>query len=130
MTKIAWLKTPEAHDYPAAESYLSLLMPKQQVRLVIAELQKSPITHFKAKDIFRASGLPELGETNQHVAHDIKRIKQGQALSPILLIRGSISDGGALTIADGYHRTCAAYSFDENIDVPCKIANFVKDLKS
>jgi hypothetical protein len=130
MTKIAWLKTPEAHDYPAAESYLLLLMPEQQVHLVIAELHKSPITHFKAKDIFRASGLPGLGETNPHVAHDIKKIKQGEALSPILLIRGSISDDEALTIADGYHRTCAAYSFDENVDVPCKIANFVKKLKS
>jgi spore maturation protein SpmB len=104
-------------------------MPERQVSLVITELQKSLISYLKAKDIFRASGFLQMYDTNLHVARDIKNIKQSQSLSPILLIRGSMSDGGALTIAAGYHRTCARYSFDENIDVPCKIANFVKALK-
>ena len=30
---------------------------------------------------------------------------------------------GKLIIADGYHRLCAIYSFDEDAVVPCKIAS-------
>lgn len=121
MKDMVWLDTPEEHDYPAATSFLSLLLSFDQVNYVIAALKAAPIEQFKAKDIFRASGLPELGATNIHVARDIKRIKSGRPLSPILLIRGSLLDQISLTIADGYHRTCAAYNFDENIEVSCKI---------
>jgi hypothetical protein len=28
---------------------------------------------------------------------------------------------GKIVIADGYHRPCAVYSFDEDADIPCKI---------
>jgi hypothetical protein len=29
---------------------------------------------------------------------------------------------GKLVIADGYHRLCAVYSFDEDAMIPCQIA--------
>jgi hypothetical protein len=28
---------------------------------------------------------------------------------------------GKVVIADGYHRVCAAYTFDEDALIPCKI---------
>ena len=130
MTKVAWLDSPEEHDYPAATSFLSLLLPPDQVNYLVAALKAAPIEQFKAKDIFRASGLPELGVTNLHVARDIKRIKSGRTLSPILLIRGSLLGQISLTIADGYHRTCAAYHLDENIEVPCKIVDLPVTIKN
>jgi pimeloyl-ACP methyl ester carboxylesterase len=81
--------------------------------------QSADASPFKAKDIFRASGLPLLGTTNVHVAKDEHKIKNGQALSPLLLVRDSAN--GKLIIADGYHRLCAVYSFDEDAVIPCRI---------
>ena len=48
----------------------------------------APISEFKAKDIFRASGLPLLGISNAHVEKDRQRIQSGRALSPFLLHKG------------------------------------------
>jgi hypothetical protein len=47
------------------------------------------------------------------------KIKKGIALSPILLVRSSAN--GKVIIADGYHRLCAVYSFNEDAIIPCKI---------
>jgi len=55
-----------------------------------------------------------LGISNFHVKKDRKKIKSGQSLSPLLLIRDSTS--GNVIIADGYHRLCAVYSFDGSSD--------------
>jgi len=40
-------------------------------------------------------------------------------LSPLLLVRYPAN--GRVIIADGYHRLCAVYAFDEDVVVPCKI---------
>jgi disulfide oxidoreductase YuzD len=117
MTKISWLTEPEEHDYPAAESFLLLLFPAPQVNKIIANLQAAKNVTFKAKDVFRASGLSLLGVSNSHVTKDREKIKSGKALSPILLVR----DNGRLIIADGYHRMCAVYAEDEDADIPCRI---------
>jgi hypothetical protein len=76
------------------------------------------MTSFKAKDIFRASGLSLLGVSNSHVKKDRKKIRAGKKLSPLLLVRSQAK----VIIADGYHRLCSVYSFDEDADIPCKIA--------
>ena len=55
------------------------------------------------------------------MARDLKRVANGVALSPILLVRGSVSLGHALLIADGYHRVCASYHLDEDTDIPCRL---------
>ena len=60
-----------------------------------------------------------LGEENSHVKKNIKKIEDGTKLSPILLIRDSIN--GKVVIADGYHRLCAVYIFNEDALIPCKI---------
>jgi hypothetical protein len=117
--EIKWLPRPEEKDYPAAESYLLLIYESQDVQEIMVKLRKAPVTQFKAKDIFRASGLSLLGVSNSHVEKDQKKIKDGKGLSPILLVRDS--KHGRVVIADGYHRMCAVYSFNEDECIPCKI---------
>ena len=51
------------------------------------------------------------------MAADLAKVAAGKPLSPILLVRGVT--GGALIVADGYHRVCASYWLDENTDIPC-----------
>lgn len=123
MTKpveIKWLKAPEDHDYPSAQSYLSLLFDDATATRYVQQLRSAKVTSFKAKDIFRASGLSLLGISNGHVEKDRDRITSGQELSPVLLVRDPTSH--RVIIADGYHRLCAVYSYDEDALIPCKIA--------
>ena len=87
----------------------------------MAKLKTAHVSEFKAKDIFRASALSLLGISNSHVERDRKKIEAGKLLSPILLVRDSVH--GKVVIADGYHRLCALYSFDEDALVRCKIGN-------
>lgn len=116
---IKWLNEPEEHDYPAAQAYLSLLFDERTAIAHVAALRHAPMSSFKAKDIFRASDLSLLGVSNGHVEKDQHKIRSGEALSPLLLVRSS--SGGRLIIADGYHRLCAVYGFDEDAIIPCKI---------
>ena len=118
--KIKWLDEPEEHDYPAAESYLKLLFDEKTVVSLLERLKRSSMTGFKAKDIFRASGLPLLRPSNSHVRKDRKKIEAGQKLSPLLLVRDPAH--GKVIIADGYHRLCATHIYNEDAVIPCKIA--------
>jgi hypothetical protein len=115
-----WLADVEEHDYPAAQSYLNLLYPNSSVMKIVAKLKIAKIKSFKAKDIFRASSLSLLGVSNSHVEKDKRKILKGKALSPLLLVRDI--QNGKVIIADGYHRLCAVYGFDEDAVIPCKIA--------
>ena len=116
---IKWLVEPDEHDYPAACSYLNLLYPKKNARAFVKKLKRAALTNFKSKDIFRASALALLGSDNSHVRKVRKRIETGQKLSPLLLVRDEAQR--RVLIADGYHRLCAVYSFDEDAVIPCKI---------
>lgn len=117
--KIKWFKEPEEHDYPAAESYLNLLMDLDVAKKIVNSLKSSYNVEFKAKDIFRASKLSLLGVSNSHVDKNIKKINKGKRMSPILLVRDEKT--GSVIIADGYHRLCAVYHFNEDSLIPCKI---------
>jgi len=122
MTKIVnvkWLKESEEQDYPAALSYLSLIFNNQTAIDYVEKLKNSVIAEFESKDIFRASGLSLLGVSNFHVKQDQKKIQSGIKLSPLLLIRDSVN--GKVLIADGYHRLCAVYSYNEDAVIPCKV---------
>jgi len=115
-----WAEKPDADDYPAAEHYLSLLMPVARAKRLVRRLRSAPIVRRKAKDLLRASRLAALPPENLHVA----RVKVGKQLSPVLLVRGQIGATEVpLTIADGYHRICASYHLDENADIPCRIVD-------
>jgi hypothetical protein len=117
--EISWLPEVEAHDYAAAESYLSLLYGAERVAGMMAAFRSAPLVEIKAKDILRASQLSLLGVSNSHVEKDKKKIRNGKGLSPLLLVRDE--QHGRAVIADGYHRLCAIYEFDEDATVPCKI---------
>lgn len=119
ITTINWLPLPEDHDYPAAESYLSLIYETKTASSFAQQLMQAPMASFKAKDIFRASSLSLLGVSNSHVKNNQQKIMTGEALSPLLLVRDQAN--GKVIIADGYHRLCSVYGFNEDAVIPCKI---------
>jgi len=114
-----WSKSPDKHDYPDALSYLALLFDGKTAASQVRKLKSAAPSEYKAKDIFRASGLSLLGVSNSHVDRDRRRIKAGQAMSPILLVRDAATR--RVIVADGYHRLCAVYSYDEDAVIPCRI---------
>ncbi len=118
-TEINWLSEVEAHNYPAAECYLSIIYNPNKVAQIMIDLKASELVQYKAKDIFRASHLSLLGVSNSHVQKDRKKINKGIALSPLLLVRDELN--GRVIIADGYHRLCAIYEFNEDAMICCKI---------
>ena len=118
-SKIIWLTKPENHDYQAALSYLSLTFDNKSAKKLVKSLRKASMTSFKAKDIFRSSGLSLLGISNGHIEKNTKKLQSGIGLPPVLLVRDDRQR--RLIIADGYHRLCSVYSIDEDADIPCKI---------
>ncbi|MBI3563396.1 MAG: hypothetical protein HY080_16960 [Gammaproteobacteria bacterium] len=116
---IKWFSEVEEHNYPAAESYLRIIYADERVAEMLAKLRVADIVEFKAKDIFRASQLSLLGVSNSHVEKNQQKIKKGISLSPLLLVRDERN--GRVVIADGYHRLCAIYGFDEDALIHCKI---------
>lgn len=123
MANVNWLEKPEAHDFPAAADYLDLLADSKTVKKLTKRLKAGVVAHKKAKDILRAAQLSLLPVDNPHVASDLSKIKKGESLSPILLVRGDFAAGVPLQIADGYHRVCASYHTNENTDIPVVIVS-------
>lgn len=116
---IRWLDGPEEKDYLAAHSFLSMVIAPGRLEETIAALHGAPEGHWAAKDILRAAGLPPLRpKQSAEVAEKLKKIKDGIAISPILLV-GGIRD--YLVIGDGYHRVSAAYRVDEDALVPGRL---------
>jgi hypothetical protein len=116
---VRWHEAPKAGNYPAALSYLSLIYDPKVAARYVTRLERAPISRFKSKDIFRASGLSLLGVSNYFVEKDRRKILGGEKLSPILLVRDT--PNGRVVVADGYHRLCAVYSLDEEAPIDCKI---------
>ncbi len=58
--KIRWLDEPEQKDFDAARSYLSLLVPGDQLDKLIERLRTAANGTWRAKDILRATRLPLL----------------------------------------------------------------------
>jgi hypothetical protein len=111
-----WRDEPDKQDFPAAESFLSLLVgPKEAAKLAKALDKKRQLKRYAAKDILRAAGLVLLPKEDSEVSADLEKVKQGEKLSPVLLVHGT-----PLWIADGYHRICASYHLDEKEEVPCR----------
>jgi hypothetical protein len=119
MKEVTWLDDVEEHNYPAALSYLSLIYSDDKAGKFVEQLRRAPLTQFKAKDVFRASQLSILGVSNSRVERDREKIQKGIGLSPLLLVRDEAL--GKVVIADGYHRMCALYGFNEDVWIHCKI---------
>lgn len=119
-----WDKRPAAYDFAAAHDYLTLLFSQTDSRKLVKRLRLAPTIERKGKDLLRASQTHLLERDNPHVAQDLKKIKKGVKLPPVLLVRGDGRRGVTLTIADGYHRICASWHWDEDALVACCIASF------
>ncbi|GAC1365881.1 MAG: hypothetical protein NVSMB32_09700 [Actinomycetota bacterium] len=117
-----WKTKPEESDYTAAAHYLGLLLDKERAEAVARRLAKAPLTTHRANDLLRASHLPLLPCEDPEVAKDLKKVKKGKPLSPVLLVRGALGHYG-LTVADGYHRICASYHLDEDTEIPCRLVD-------
>jgi len=114
-----WKDKPEAEDFPAAKSYLSLLVGPDAAALLAKALRKErSLEHYAAKDILRAADLAMLARDDSEVVADLEKVNAGDRLSPVLLVRGV-----PLWVADGYHRICASYYLDEKTEVPCRIVD-------
>jgi len=64
--KVKWLGKPQKHDYPAAQSYLSLTLDPKVAKDLADRLERAEMTEYAVKNIFRASGLSLLGISNSH----------------------------------------------------------------
>jgi hypothetical protein len=124
--KERWKEEPDPHDYVAAAAYLDLLLEEDEVTVIVDALKAASITRHLAKDLLRASRLPLLPKENFHVALDLTKVRSGDRLSPVLLVRGDLLADVALTVADGYHRICASYRLDENAPIPCRLAHLAR----
>ena len=120
--QLRWTNKGAASDFEAARKYLSLLSSDAKANSLVKNLAKAKIVGHAAKDLLRAAQLPLLPRDEPHVDEDLKRIHKGKPLAPILLVRGDFALGLPLIVADGYHRICAVYYFDENAPIRCRIA--------
>lgn len=118
-----WKVEPDEHHYPAAHDYLTLVMAPALAAQLVQQLKEAPLVHRKAKDLLRSGHLEALPGDNVHVAKDLEKVRTGQRLSPVLLVRGDVLKGAPLIVADGYHRICASYQLDEDADIPCRMVD-------
>ena len=116
-----WQDEPEEHDFLAAADYLSLLFADGDAASMVEKLRNAPAIRREANDLLRASRLELLPETDPVVKKDMKKVARGKPLSPILLVR--IRAAQPLIIADGYHRICASYHLDEDIEISCRMVD-------
>jgi hypothetical protein len=119
--KIRWQSEAAKHDYEAARGYLRLLFSDKDAHRIVEKLRKAPTIQFEAKDILRASQTHLLDADDAKVHETLKDIKKGRAISPVLLIRGQGGKGVNLIIADGHHRICASWHWDDKAPVSCSL---------
>jgi hypothetical protein len=118
-----WEKTPAREDYKAAHDYLTLLFSETRVAKIVRRLRAAPTIQREAKDLLRASQTHLLEKDNPQVAAELKKIKRGKKLSPVLLVRGDGLKGATLIIADGHHRICGSWHWNEDCPVACCVAS-------
>jgi hypothetical protein len=121
--QIVWKMKSEAKDYEGARNFLSLIFPDAKAERLLRALHKTENIERAAKDLLRASSLPLLPRDEPHVDEDLKRIHKRKALPPVLLVRGDMSKGAPLIVADGYHRICAICYYDESAPIPCRMVS-------
>lgn len=121
--KLIWKKKPESEDYAGALKFLMLNYTDSKARRLLRGLSKTKSVEHAAKDLLRASSLPLLPREEAHVEEDLNRIRKGKSLAPVLLIRGDMTQGIPLIVADGYHRICAICYYDENAPIPCRLVS-------
>jgi hypothetical protein len=115
--KPTWKDRPENDDYTAAINYLSLQFTTATAKRLVKQARRGTCIERIAKDILRASNLPLLPTGELRVAENLKKIRKGKALAPIILVQGDLTKARSFVIADGYHRLCAACHVDEDAPI-------------
>jgi hypothetical protein len=118
-----WEKKPAREDYRAAHDYLTLLFPEAKAAKIVQRLRAAPTIQREAKDLLRASQTQLLEKDNPQVATDLKKIKKGKKLSPVLLVQGDGLSGATLIVADGHHRICGCWHWNKDCPVACCLAS-------
>jgi hypothetical protein len=122
--KPTWKKRPEADDYTASLNYLGLQFTTATAKRLVKQARRGSRIERVAKDILRASHLPLLPTQELHVAENLRKIRKGKPLSPIILVQGDMTRARPFIIADGYHRLCAACYADEDAPVASIMVEF------
>ncbi|KAF3996126.1 hypothetical protein [Glaciimonas immobilis] len=117
--KIKWLSAPAKSDFTSAETFLQLLYKPKNCRHLAKKLKRAKMSKFAAKDILRASATPISEVQAFDWVKQKKEIAQHKPLSPILIVRQK--NGQPLLIVDGFHRLCALFAADQEVNVRCKI---------
>lgn len=112
---IRWEKKIDPEHIDAALGYLRLLFKKSKVKDIEQKLKQfsSNLTYHKAADLIRASSSQITPVTQKDVASQLQKIILKKPLQPIIII----TSGEKLYIADGYHRICACYNIDDEIEI-------------
>ena len=120
---VTWAANPDQDNAKDAANYLGLITGKKNTKRIIDDLANAQLVTYKAKDVLRAANLPPLSTSNPRVQLALTLIAAGTPLAPIYLVRGKMGKGLPLTIADGYHRTSAAWSIDPGADIAAFIVS-------
>jgi hypothetical protein len=115
---IRWAAEVAAHDYAAAEAYLSLKLGEDKVAKIVRRLRDAPLTTRRANDILRAAGLTAAPLDDPGVMKDLAKAIEGKELSPVLVVGAKKQ----ADIADGFHRVSLVYRLDPYTEVPLKLA--------
>jgi len=116
---IRWKKDVVAHDFDAAEAFLSIRLNPKKAKELVRRLKEASVTERRANDILRASRRDPLPLNDPGVLRDLVHVVGGEKLSPVLVV--SFDDGAE--IADGYHRVSLTYALDPFGVVPVRIAS-------
>lgn len=118
---VKWQTAPNPDNAKDAINYLMLFKKRKHSDRIVEDLETRPLEFFKAKDILRAANLQPLPVDDPNVKHVLDEIDNGVALPPVYLTRGDLKTGVPATIADGYHRTSAAYHRGPSTEVAAQI---------
>lgn len=108
---IKWADAPSGDDLADAAHYVTLLGAD------VAPTPDSPVVFYPAKDLLRASRCVVLPYDNAGVRKYLDRYRHGTEVAPVLLVPGDLIGDVPLTIAEGFHRVCAAYHLGEDTPV-------------
>lgn len=117
--KVKWTGDASEDDYDAAAHYLSLVSTVANASKAVAALKTAAVEKYKAADLLRASQVKLPKSDDRPCKQELKKIRQGEALRPVLLVRDNALK--KVIIADGFHRICAAYRIDPDVVLHCKI---------
>ena len=117
---ITWQDDAPPSDYEAAGHYLALVDVQKNIDQALADLKAGAIVEYKATDLLRAAQLIVPKADDRPTREQIKKIRRGDPVSPVLLVR--VPTLKKVIIADGFHRICAAYRIDPDVVLHCKLA--------